>query len=139
VVARCIKEGLVGGEAFAVDASMNVADAYAGAASPRSRRRRPPFAKRKSAAGRQCGLRLRRDGWGGLWTTAEIEQHVKLMDKSERNGRALSRSDFVLAVSLHGASAQGVARAICLSVAPLAMSELIFGRRECGTLCRGDT
>jgi Transposase domain (DUF772) len=28
VVARCMKEGIVGGEAFAVDASMIVADAY---------------------------------------------------------------------------------------------------------------
>jgi hypothetical protein len=28
VVARCLKEGMVGGEAFAVDASMIVADAY---------------------------------------------------------------------------------------------------------------
>jgi transposase len=37
VVARCIKEGVVGGEAFGVDASMIVADACRRPASPRSR------------------------------------------------------------------------------------------------------
>ena len=37
VVARCMKEGIVGGEAFAVDASMIVADAYRRRGVPRSR------------------------------------------------------------------------------------------------------
>ena len=36
VVARCMKEGIVGGEAFAVDASASLPTLIAGAASPRS-------------------------------------------------------------------------------------------------------
>ena len=69
VVARCIKERIVGGEAFAVDASIIVADAQrpSGAASPRSRTliRRPAarspnifrFSMTRPSAGRRRSSR----------------------------------------------------------------------------------
>jgi hypothetical protein len=90
VVARCIKEKIVGGETFAVDASIVVADAY---------RRRgvakvedlDPTSSRADAeylysSGEMVALLVDQRG---------IQPHVKLVDKSERTDGTFSRSDFV--------------------------------------------
>ena len=57
VVARCMREGLVGGEAFAVDASLIVADAHRRAGWPRSRSSTRPRIARSPGIWRSSTMR----------------------------------------------------------------------------------
>src|ERR1700729_2415811 len=101
VVGRCMKEGIVGGEAFAIDASIIVADAHRrrGVAKiedldPTSNRAVAEYLSVLDDAAEQFDLtpsRLVADGGYGSaervgWLVEErgIEPHVNLIDKSER-------------------------------------------------------
>jgi hypothetical protein len=99
VVARCMKEGIVGGEAFAVDASMDVEattavrQAEVGAAKTMLDRTAARLDVTPSRLVANAGYgSAQMVGW--LIDERGIEQHVKLMDKSERSDGTFSRSDF---------------------------------------------
>jgi hypothetical protein len=84
----------VGGDAFAVDASIIVADAH--------RRRSVAKVEDLDPTSSRAPSRLVADGGYGSaemvgWLVDErgIEPHVKLIDKAERTDGTFSRSDFV--------------------------------------------